>query len=349
MYHITIHTTVEPQLFEEWQRLWEHSPLAHMHNSPQWFQVCHDGLKQKDSFLLTVRDDERLVVVFPLVKEKRFGINAICNIGRQYTDVSTLLLAEDKQELLDCVITKLMQMGNLYLGKFTPETTAALCMRYPQLAKQYASESYYLPLDPDPLAFMSGKNRNKLKKRLKDYRDHVSFSCYYDDPDGISAVFEVEKKSTKAKEGKASFLTPGEQYFLQSITQHFKENFLIGVLSYKGIPIAYGTGFVYKHTFQAFITAHEGSYRFLSPGKLLTFYLFEEVKKRQITLFDFSRGRNDFKRDFTPFFYINEDVLFATNPLILLWWRFCHWLYHIVLENKLLYGFYLLLKGLLRG
>jgi len=240
-------------------------------------------------------------------------------------------------------------MDNLYLGKFTPESAEVLCMRYPQLAKQYASESYYLPLDPDPLVLMSSKNRNKLKKRLKDYHDHVSFVCYHDDPDGAPAVFEIDKKSTKAKEGKASFQTQEEKQFLQTIVQHYKENFLIGVLSYDGVPVAYGTGFVYKNTFQAFITAHDGSYRFLSPGKLLTFYLFEELKKRHITLFDFSRGRSDFKRDFTPFFYTNEDILFAKNSWVLFWWRFCHWLYHIVLENKFLYGFYLQLKTLLRG
>jgi CelD/BcsL family acetyltransferase involved in cellulose biosynthesis len=344
---VLVKEQLDEKLLKKWQRLWDESPESNFHNSPAWFKTCLEGLHIKKYRLLIVENGDRLDAIFPLVLSKRFGVSAWCCPGEMYTDKSSLLLRSREKPLLKALVTKLTSLGNLYLEEFSKELAEALREANQKFFLQKASYNYYLPLQPDPYQFMSNKVKNRLRNRIKKNEEHLTYKSYRGDPKSLESVFEIDAKSTRSKQGKASFASRQEQAFLKTLLKIHGKNLKIDILSYDNVPMIYATSFISHKTVQAFLTAYDGSYAFLSPGTLIHFYIFDKLKEEGFKVFDFSRGVTYLKKQFTPHFHLQYDLLYAQSPLVTFWWHLCDKLYYTVLNSKILYGTYLFFKNTL--
>jgi CelD/BcsL family acetyltransferase involved in cellulose biosynthesis len=344
---ITIHHSINDTLKDQWQLLWDKSPEANFHNSPQWFLSCKEGLDISNYLIITITNDGQLEAVFPLLWEKRFGIPALCNPGEKFTDKSTLLLREKNPKYVSLLMDKLMTLGNFYLEEFSADVAEMILSSNKSLVKQKASINPYLPLHPDPLRFMTNKMRNKIRNRIKRHEGHMELLTYKGDPKGLEEAFALDARSTKRRQGKSDLAGEREKKFMYTLLKMHGDNFTVDFLMYDSVPVVYTIGLVYKNTYHAFQTAYDGTYSQLSPGKVLNFFLYERLVKEGKEMFDYSRGMTYLKKEFTPLFHMQYDIIYSKFFFVLWWWKTCHFLYNFILESKLLYGTYLFFKKLI--
>ncbi len=344
---ITIHTSLDEELLHEWQQLWNESHFATFHNSPTWFMACKQGLHLKDYFFLVVKTDGRLEAIFPLIVERRFGISAICCPGERFVDKSTLLLKDNDPKLITAIINHLTGMSNLYLEEFSKEMAELILRNNKQVRKQEASINPYLPLESNPLRFMTNKMRNKIQNKIKRYQKSLTFQNYLGNSLGLEKAFEIDARSTKRQKGTSDLAGKEQKEFIHALLSVAGKNLTVDILSYEGVPVVYAIGLTYKKTYHAFQTAFDGNYAFLSPGKMLSFYIYDHLREKGYELFDYSRGVTVLKKEFTPLFAVQYDILFSKNMLVFYWWRLCNYLYNAILGNKKLYGMYLFFKKLI--
>lgn len=339
-YTATIHHELPQELHDRWQKLWDESEHSHFHNSPGYFFASRDGFAVKKFVILTIEHDGQLEAIFPLVREKRFGVTVLCNPGERFTDKSTLLLRQKDSELIKQIITKLMEVGNFYLEELSEDVADMMLQVSHFLIKQKASVNPYLPLQPDPYRFMRSKTRNQMRNTLEKYKTNLKHSYFVGDKDALEQAFAVDAISTKRSRAKSDLAREREREFFRQILHYNKEQFFVDLLSFDNKPFVYLIGVIYKKTYHAWLTAFDGEYKFLSPGKLLFFTLFERLAKEGFELVDFSRGETYVKQKFTHFQTQQYDIIFAKNTMVQYWWNLTNFLYNFIVGNRILYGTY---------
>lgn len=346
-YVATIHRTLTPELIERWQTLWDQSIEAHFFNAPQWFATARESFGIHDFIIITIEKESNLEAILPLVHETQFGVPVFCSPGERFVDKSSLLVRQNTPELLHLIVSQLKQLNSFYLQEVSGQVADMVTNNDKTIIKKSASTNYYLSLENDPLQYMSNKNRNKIKNKIKKYEGNLSYKCFRGDPEGLEVVFEMDKRSTKRKQGKSTFVRERERNFFKQLIKEYGANVTVDVLFYDNIPVIYGIGFTAKKTFYACVTAYDDEYSFLSPGKMLHFYLFERLKTEGKTLFDFSRGVTVLKKEFTPLYNVQYDLFYTNNQLSRALWQVINKTHAFILHNKLLYGTYLSLKKIL--
>lgn len=344
--NIVTHDELTKDLQKRWQALWNKSSDAHFFNGPQWFIACKNAFGTEKYIILTIVRDGELKGVVPLVKEKKFGISVWTSPGERFVDKSSLLLPTKDVSLLREVSDKLSEIGNFYLQEVNEET-AKLFREVKNLTVRESSLNYYLPLKDDPYQFMTNKNRNKIRNKIKNNAEHLSYKSYQGDRDGFNVALEMDKRSSKRRQGKSTFVRERERTFFRELLKQTGKDFSVDILFYDKLPIIYGIGFTANKTYNACITAYDDAYAFLSPGKMLHFYLFPRLQQAGVEIFDFSRGITALKKDFTSLAHAQYDVVYTRNRFVRLWWTFCQKAYDLVLHNKILYGAYLNLKKII--
>lgn len=341
---VNVFKHLDESLLKKWQKLWDESELSHFYNSPKWFGVVCKSFDVKEYLIIAVENNDQIEAIFPLIYEKRFGINTYCNPGGKFADKSPLLLKTRDQELIKHIVEKLTTLGNLYLEELSSDVAEMMVSYDKSLLKQKASISPYLSLKSDPFENMSSKNRGKMINRVKNNEKDLSYKHFLGDPESLEIVFKVDEHSYKRQKGMSGLVKKKEREFYKSLLKENGKNFVVDVVYFKNNPFIYSIGFLHKKTFYAGITSYDKDYAYLSPGKILQYYLLNQLQKDKIEVFDFSRGQNSFKKDFTNLANIQYNILYSKNPLTIICWQIANKIYNGILESKLLYGTYLFFK-----
>ena len=346
--NVIIYQTLPNELLEKWQALWNDSDEATFFNAPQWFVSCKNKLGFKKFVIITIEKDGKLDAILPLVQESKVGVAVFCSPGERFVDKTSLLLRKQDASLISALINKLSELGNFYLQEVNEKTATQISkLNIKNLKVKESSTNYYLPLTEDPFQFMSNKNRNKIKNRIKNNVEHLSHKSYLGDEEGLTLVFDMDKRSSKYKQGKSTFVRERERAFFRELLKQHGKDFSIDILFYDNKPFIYGIVFTDKKSFNACITAYDDTFIALSPGKMLQFHMLPRLQQAGYEIFDFSRGITEFKKDFTPLFHTQYDVSYATNASVHIWWTAAAKTKEFVLQNKILYGTYLKFKKLL--
>jgi CelD/BcsL family acetyltransferase involved in cellulose biosynthesis len=341
---ITVVTALTDSFLDEWEDLWRSSEQGHFFNSPSWFLACHDAKLCSNYQIYIQRCGNKLEAVLPLVPEKKYGMTTLMCPGGKFLDKSSLLLA-DPSVSLSTLYKKLNQVQQFSLDELTKEQ----CERFHVDSKVTVKESSsnpYIVLTDDPFVDVSKKQKSKICNKIKKNEPHLQYRSFQNDEKALELVFGLEKKSYKSIKGKATFMTPVCREFLRDIASRNKQNVRIDVLFYDGVPCICGVGFCYKKTYHAFYTSHDVTYRWLSPGKLLLYYLLRQLKDEGVEVFDFSRGKNTLKDEFTKKAYKQYTLSYSQNYLTTLWWQAADTTYEHLLDNAIIYGTYCQFKRL---
>ena len=109
-YKIVTYHTLDKELIQKWQTLWDASDEATFFNAPQWFISCKNKLGFEKFIILTVEKNGKLEGIMPLVKESKFGVPVFCSPGERFVDKSSLLLRRQDASLVSAVINKLLSL-----------------------------------------------------------------------------------------------------------------------------------------------------------------------------------------------------------------------------------------------
>lgn len=338
---VLISEDINDTLLTKWEQLWNNSHQAHSFNSPQWLQVCKDTFDIHTFHIISIYKNDELIALLPLTKERRFGIEILCSPGEKYLDRSTLLLRDDNSLSMN-ILLHLLSGKSTYLLQELSTPVKKDSDTY--LLQKEASINPYIPLKSDPFRFLSSENRRKLFKLIKQQEQELSFQSFTGDYHALKMAINIDKKSAKRQAGKAVFASDLDLRFYQQLLKHFKDNFLIDIVFFHNTPIVFSIGLKYGKTYHACNTAYDINFRNIVPGKILLFFLLNHLKEQKMETFNFSRGQNELKNDFTKMYTPQYNLFLSPHLYFMKWWETANNIYEQLLNNKLFYTTYCTFK-----
>lgn len=333
------------KLLEEWQRLWDESSNVHLFNSPVWLQICEDYF-QEEVTLITVRKQDKLYAVLLSSTQKWFGVSTLsCPSGR-FMDKFSLLKKNGSKEMMKALINYLEEEGNFYLAEVNEKDKEIVARLADDVIIHESDINYYLPLEDSPLQYLSKKNASKIRNRIKNNEQYLSYKTFKGDEHSLAVAFRVDKASYKLKKGQATFVSEDTRKLFRTILRYLKDNFVIDVLYFKRKPIAFSIGFVYKETYLAINTSFDNEFQTLGPGKILAYLLIKRLHHEGFKTLDFGRGDSQLKQDFTPYYTRQYHIFYHQKQAALLWWKTADLLYSGLQENDWFYTAYCQMKKL---
>jgi hypothetical protein len=340
---IQIRNKLDQNLLMRWKDLWKKSEEGHFFNTPEWLLSYCRSQGVENFSIVTIEENNELLLVLPLVKESFFGISTYGSPGGKYLNKSSLLIKNIDKGLLQELINFLKKQGNFCLAECDSELASIMEKIDNGLIKKESSINPYINLD-NPHKFLSNKQRNKIRNIIARNKKSLRYETFTGDMNALKLVFEMDKKSSRTKKGKATFVNDLDRKFCQEMLKSMPKNFQIDLLFYEKDLICYSIEFTFKKVIQAFNTGYDGNYRQIGPGKILTYLMLEQLKNGKYETMDFSRGNSILKQDFTKLLKKNYEILYSKNLFVKLWWKTAEKLYTTVQENKYLYNQYLFLK-----
>jgi CelD/BcsL family acetyltransferase involved in cellulose biosynthesis len=340
---ILLRNKLDENLLMKWNDLWNKSEEGHFFNTPEWLLAYCRSHGVKNFSIVTIEDDDELLLVLPLVKERFFGISAYGSPGGKYLNKSSLLIKNIDKELLQELINYLIKQGNFCLKELSAELADIIEKIDNRLIKKESSINPYINLD-DPYKFLSNKQRNKIRNTIARNKNALRYESFTGDMNALNLVFEMDKRSSRTKKGKATFVDDTDRKFCQDMLKSLPKNFQIDLLYYEKDLICYSIELAFKKVIQAFNTGYNENYRQLRPGKILTYLLLDRLKNENYEILDFSRGNSILKQEFTSLLKKNYEILFSKNLFVMLWWEAAERLSTAMQENKFLYKQYLFFK-----
>lgn len=330
--------SLDEQIKKEWTALWESSPLAHFFNSPLWLESCLEAFSYDKLIILALYEDEKLVGVLPLVSEKRFGIKTFCSPGGRYLDRSTALVADDYEWAIEKLISDFSQRNNLYLESVDPLLANYLSGLGKELSISKSSVCPYLPRLDDPFRFIQNKKRKRISGLIDELGDRVCCRTYWGSSGEMFEILkEIESQSPKKGNFKDIFWDGQLIKLCSTLNKINDKSVLICLLYLDEKAVAFLFGFVYKETFHGCNMAYTADSSEMSPGRLLAYMVIPDLQKMGINTFDFTRGKTQFKKEFTPHFYQQYLVFYSSRFWVRSWWKLVNWMFKTLESNPVLF------------
>jgi len=346
-------TTIQPELLNNWQVLWQESTSATYINTPQWKLIIEESFGIKDFIGIFVYDKQKLVAAVPLFKQKKYGVTVYTLPPEDFVCGSPFLLNFDEEEILRLVVEKLLELGNIYLDNVPMSLVKRLSEHTDKIRAVPFTLNYFWKLQKDGNGKVSINNRKVLMRKvrkeeekfqLKSFRGHLE--------EGLKVAFEIDNYSRKKSRGYSSFSDEGIKNFYRMISKYLDKNFSIHVLYMEDQPIAYEMGFSIGSTYIGSQLSFDERYAAYSPGKVMIVRLIEHLATSGIQLLDFGSGDSHIKRLLTSDHQQLAKVTLSQNPLIGIYIEKLnqskHWSYDMIQKHVGIYRVYRQLKRIIR-
>lgn len=319
---IQIIQKLDSDFIKKWSALVNSSVNAHFFNTPQWFISCIDTYDIKEYFVFAAYYENELVGILPLVKEKKFGIEVFASPGKRYLEKSTILVKDDNYQILTKLINEVCKYGNIYLTELSEEIAEMLSKNQGKGLLTLSSINPYIRLKDNPFGSISKKQKNRITGKIRKNLGNIKFVHLRNNLGfHLQTVFDLETRSSKKLANKGSFSDAKIRKLFTSLINYAKGYISIDFILYNNQPIVSSLGFVFKDRYLAYYTCYDNNFRDYFPGKILTYFMLSKLREERVEVFDFSRGHNSFKNDFTKNWEFQYDFYFSKNPLIRIWWE----------------------------
>ena len=81
MREISQRHSIDETFIKKWRKLWHESRTAHIFNTPEWFIASCEVYDIKHFTIVTIIENDELLLVLPLVRKKIFGISVLASSG----------------------------------------------------------------------------------------------------------------------------------------------------------------------------------------------------------------------------------------------------------------------------
>lgn len=309
------YSNIDKNLINKWNNLWEQSFNKTFFNSFNWFRICMQTFKYQQYLIITVEENNQLVAILPLIKNKHLFVSP----GEQYLDNTTFLIRNDDENVISCIINYIKK--NKYEVVLN-EVKESLSENFKNVLKEFASNNPLAHLENGIENIIKHKELRYLKRVKEKNKEHMKFLIYKGSEcyNQLDRIFEIEKASSKPKLKKDIFRNQNARLLFKEISK--TNNSLIVILTYRDLDIAHLFSLTCDETVMAYHMAYNKDYSHLQPGKLIFIHLMEYMLRSKLQTLDFSRGDSTLKRHFSNDtikkynLYINCNIFIRVKILI---------------------------------
>ncbi len=324
IYHTKILREIDKTLIAQWKKLWAKAENANAFNSYEWFVTSKEAGKIESYEIFACYDQEMLVAIFPLCPSRSYGVNVWVPMGDEFIVDTAFLIEKYDPEICKSLFKQIFIHKNIYITTLDEKATTLLKKVFPQLFFSLISVNPYIDFQNDPLRFLSGSQRRKMKPILKENQDHLHFKKYTAEDnleDHLEKIFEIEQQSAKKLHAKDVFSKQENIDFYRTMLKHCRKFVVIYFLYYDEIPFVYGFCLRYGSKVVGYQTSYLATYRNFSPGKIMLKYSLEDMMDDGVDTFDFGGGVSAYKQAFTPQYFYLYNLYHSGNPFIMMWWK----------------------------
>lgn len=339
-----VHTSLTPELAAEWRALWEsHRDLATAFNAPEWVEAAQKAFSERDIRIVTVRtNDGQLAGICSLVKFKLYGMTAYGAPAAEFADKPTILIDWDNTLAVEHLAGELGKLGIVYLSYCRGEIMNRLSAAAPGHVVSFQDDqNAVVDFANGPFGDLSQSSRNKIRNRINKSKEPVTMHHSEHDPVRmLKSTYRVENQSTKNARGMGVLTRPQVRSFFERLALRKPELIHVSIMEVGDKPIAFSVDFLAHKIYQGSQKAYVHGYEYIQPGKYLVMKLLEYNCEKGYSGFDFGRGYDNFKLQFTKNVRPVYTVVLANKMVgqyISRIRTIRHHVYHTIVSQKPLY------------
>ena len=321
-YQTEIITQIDASFAQQWKQLWKKAENANVYNSYEWFATCLETYKITDYELYVCYKDGTLVALLPLQKYRIYGI-PVCGIFCKDKAVETGFLIEKyDRTLFKHFFDSIIKKKNLYFQKIDCKAAHLLHQLYPELFFSLMSVNPYISLTGDPFTNASATTISRIQKVIKKNPDTLRFESYRTDLEKhLLTMFMLQENSSKKVRSMDIFAQETTRNYYINLVKLCAKFIQINFLYFGKVPIAYELGFIYRDRYLGDQISYHNEYKKYVPGKVLVYYMANELKKQKINVLDQGGGISSYKLSFTNTYHILYTMYYSHNPVIMFYWK----------------------------
>lgn len=280
----------------------------------------HDEEKRQVPFVLVVKEDDEILALFPLVKEKTrfygFPVTCVRPLSHIHVDRSDAIIVKNPQRAITAFYEYFCRQDMSWnILMFKNILAESDMMHYAdsvpptmKIEVMNGNDSPYIQKDISWSDYLKNRSKN-YHKRLKNKFNRIKkdkgnvFTREYRTQDetsyALQKAFEIDLKSWKGENGTALSSTQKTKGYWEALTNYLagKQRVRIWLLWTDDTPIAFEYHVVYNKTFYSLKWSFDKKYQQYSPGLLLKFFSMEAFWKEDVTEIDLLGNSDSFKED----------------------------------------------------
>jgi CelD/BcsL family acetyltransferase involved in cellulose biosynthesis len=326
------------ELQEQWNEVLDRSRDKNIFLTWEWLSTWwrHYGKKRRLVILLA-HEGERIAAIAPLMHSvyRLSGLRLRkIEFFAEHIDYRNFILAEKKAECLRLFLRHLNTLDWDSLEfRDIPESAESLTL----LRKIYGNEhtlnelvSSKCPHLPLPASWnvlakhLSGNMRRNLRRRMKRLKENCTVAFTRQDEidslrQDMKTFFSLHQKRWASKGLRGSFgRDPKFREFLLDVARCFAEKKWLNLsfLTANDEPISAALCFEYNKVLYYYHPGFDPEYAKYGVGNLLIMCLMQDAIQRDLNEFDFLKGDEAYKNDWTSLSWTNFEVRYVRNRLL---------------------------------
>lgn len=297
------------RLVPEWRALWQRVPDATPFQLPEWLLSWWGCFGNGEPFVLTARDDGRLIALLPLYQLDEAGCRKLLPIGISLSDYLDALVDANDSRTAGALVASIVALPGweeCHIPDLSPRA-ALLGAQYPAelLEHRSAGESCPVLALPDTIAEL---NTVVPRKTLRDLRQARRRAAATGAVEAIRAdastvagfmqdFFRLHESRWQPIAGHGVCADPLVRDFHLAASQRMLD---AGMLRLYLLRVGNSTaaayyGFTAKRTAYAYLSGFDPAFADLSPGTQIVAHAIEEAVREGAHEFHFLRGGETYK------------------------------------------------------
>jgi CelD/BcsL family acetyltransferase involved in cellulose biosynthesis len=311
-------------LKEEWNELLARSSSDTIFLRHEWLFTWWEVFgKDKNLFILVVRENEKIVGIAPLMivktKLNLFPVRAVKFIGEKESDRADFIIESDSKYAIEAIVSYLINNSyrwdivwlkeiledsamvnrlQAYLSKNGLKLWQGICSICPYISLDNNWNEFWKSLKPSLKRNLRNRNRRLSEK------GEVKFERYNNGSnvnDLLSQAIYIERKSWKGSDNIGIFHSEDHKVFHKRFADISRKQdwFDLSFLSIDSNKISFHYGFKYKNKFLSYNTSYDPLYSKESPGVILMHFMLQDFFREGIAELDLLNGEQSYKLDWT--------------------------------------------------
>lgn len=274
--------------------------------------------------ILVVFDDEKVVAIFPLMINKRFGFRELRFISYSISDYDDLLITKNEarqKEAIHVALDLLSRTQNWDILRLKGIREDSLAYELIQRTldndislrsslQQHCDGAPQIDLTCGWNVYYSGLRRRflsdirRLQKHVGENREYIPGDALVEEDvlPLLGKFMELHIKRRKETGGRSFFEDERvRDFFCLASVEFFKKKWLdISQYKINGIIASMKVDFVYNGRFYHYLAAFDSQFKKCAVDRLLLFEIIKRCFDKGLKTFDFMLGEEDYKRFWNP-------------------------------------------------
>jgi CelD/BcsL family acetyltransferase involved in cellulose biosynthesis len=296
-----------------------------------------NNFKNRDILRIICVVDDEIIAIAPLKQSRYafgrwFGYDVIEPLGYQYSDYTGFIFQEQFSECLRLILEYLLRQNSwdfIYLydlpeTSIVPSLLRETSMSFPQFSISEGKVCPYVTIPNsmnEIIKNLSPKFRKNLRRSMKRLRqDHgrIELKKYNEIgsyKEAMKNFLDLHQNRWKSKGRKGAFPTQNARDRVLEATRLYDENgwLQLHFLTVEGEPVAAQYCLQYNQKLYYWLGGFNPDYSMYSVGNLLTLKMLEYCVQNKIKEYDFLKGDEAYKRDWSSQYRRNLNIKFVND------------------------------------